>query len=131
MASDPSYVFVVDDEEDIREIMSTVLELEGFSVKTAQNGRDAVAKLKELPAPALILLDLMMPEMDGFGFLEQVRQGALPHCAAVPVVVVTAFSQKEVPTGAVQLLTKPVPLEHLVRLVRGYLVRPSAVPSTP
>ncbi len=116
------YILVVDDEEDIREIISTVLELEGIPVLTAQNGRDALNKLKQTTQPpALILLDLMMPEMDGFGFIENLRQGEVPHAKSAPIIVVTAFSQKETPAGAAGLLTKPVPLDKLISVVKEYV----------
>jgi signal transduction histidine kinase/CheY-like chemotaxis protein len=86
-ARDGNAVLVVEDDHATCEIMQSQLEREGWSVRTAANGRlalDAVAA----ETPALILLDLMMPEMDGFAFLEEFRK--LPAAAAVPVIVVTA-----------------------------------------
>ncbi|KAB1073470.1 response regulator [Methylobacterium planeticum] len=80
-------VLVVDDDPDVRERMTTLLTREGWRVTSAENGRaglEAVSARK----PGLVLLDLMMPEMDGFGFLRELR--ARPECRDIPVVVLTA-----------------------------------------
>jgi PAS domain S-box-containing protein len=80
-------VLVVDDDPDVRERMTTLLTREGWRVVTAENGRaglEAVGVRK----PGLVLLDLMMPEMDGFGFLRELR--ARPEWRDIPVVVLTA-----------------------------------------
>jgi CheY-like chemotaxis protein len=80
-------VLVVDDDLTVRQLLRRMLEPEGYAVLEAENGRAALERLREL-SPALILLDLMMPEMDGFEFLAEFRR----HEAwrAIPVVVVTA-----------------------------------------
>jgi CheY-like chemotaxis protein len=80
-------VLVVDDDPDVRERMTTLLTREGWRVTSAENGRaglEAVGARK----PGLVLLDLMMPEMDGFGFLRELR--ARPDWRDIPVVVLTA-----------------------------------------
>jgi CheY-like chemotaxis protein len=80
-------VLVVDDDPDVRERMTTLLTREGWRVTTAENGRaglEAVGARK----PGLVLLDLMMPELDGFGFLRELR--ARPDWRDIPVVVLTA-----------------------------------------
>ncbi|MBE2205291.1 MAG: response regulator [Chthoniobacterales bacterium] len=82
-----SAVLVVEDDPGNRELLTRMLEKEGYPVTGAENGRVALEKISESP-PALILLDLMMPVMDGFAFLEAMRQR--PECAGIPVVVVTA-----------------------------------------
>ena len=81
------HVLVVDDDADSRERLSTMLTRHGWMVSGAGNGAEGLRAV-EAAVPALILLDLMMPEMDGFGFLEALR--ARPEWQAVPVVVVTA-----------------------------------------
>ena len=68
--------------------MRDVLEEEGYRVDTASHGRAALARLSSGPPPDLILLDLMMPEMDGFGFLRALRERA--EWRDIPVVVLTA-----------------------------------------
>lgn len=80
-------VLVVEDEERMREILRRTLEKEGWRVTEAVNGRRALERLAE-GLPAVILLDLMMPEMDGFEFMQKFRQR--PDCRPVPVIVVTA-----------------------------------------
>jgi CheY-like chemotaxis protein len=80
-------VLVVDDDEDLRELMHRILEKEGYAVIEARNGKEALARLDEF-SPGLILLDLMMPEMDGFELVEELRH----HEAwrQIPILVVTA-----------------------------------------
>jgi CheY-like chemotaxis protein len=86
-AGQPGPVLVVDDDPAMREMMRRSLERESIPVVEAENGRVALSRLAA-PRPALILLDLMMPEMDGFEFLETLR--GLPELATIPVVVLTS-----------------------------------------
>ena len=86
-AGAPRRVLVVEDEESARTLIRRALEAEGWEVDEAENGRVALERLAERE-PALVLLDLMMPEMDGFEFLETLREGDEP--SPVPVVVITA-----------------------------------------
>jgi CheY-like chemotaxis protein len=78
---------VVDDEQEARDLLRRLLESDGWYVATADNGRLAIEKLKEAK-PAVILLDLMMPEMDGFQFVDELRKQ--PDWRDIPVVVITA-----------------------------------------
>ncbi len=81
-------VLIVEDEADVREVMRRALERVDLRVAEATNGSDALAWLAANPAPSLVLLDLMMPEMDGFAFLEAIA--AEPAWRDLPVIVVTA-----------------------------------------
>jgi CheY-like chemotaxis protein len=82
-------VLVVDDDLDIREALTDILEDRGFPVLSAANGREALTLLRSLDAPpAVILLDLMMPILDGYGFLEEHRKDA--SLAVIPVAIITA-----------------------------------------
>jgi CheY-like chemotaxis protein len=82
-------IVLVDDDPDIREALTDVLEDRGFQVRTASNGREALGLLRRLsPPPSVILLDLMMPILDGYGFLEEHRKD--PTLAAIPVAIITA-----------------------------------------
>jgi CheY-like chemotaxis protein len=86
-ANPPCPVLVVEDEADLRELMRRILEQEGWAVAEAENGRAALDRVAE-NRPDLIVLDLMMPEMDGFSFLEALRERA--PWRSIPIVVVTA-----------------------------------------
>ena len=109
----------IEDDAAVRETLKLVLELEGYSVATAENGREALSLLPEIPTPCLILLDLMMPVMNGW---EMARLLQKDHAlAAIPMAVVTAFSEQagNVP-GAKVVLKKPVDLEQLLQVVKKY-----------
>jgi signal transduction histidine kinase/CheY-like chemotaxis protein/ligand-binding sensor domain-containing protein len=80
-------VLIVEDDERTREMLRRTLQKEGWQIREAANGRLGLEQLSH-GAPGLILLDLMMPEMDGFGFMQELRKHA--ECAQVPVVVITA-----------------------------------------
>ena len=81
-------VLVVDDSEDVRAVVRSTVEKAGLKIAEAENGQAALDWLKKNPAPALVLLDLMMPVMDGFTFLDHVKE--VPTLAQVPIVVLTA-----------------------------------------
>jgi adenylate cyclase len=83
---------VVEDDDSTREMLRRLLIGEGWIVGTAQNGRDALARLTD-ETPHLILLDLLMPEMDGFEFLAKLRESG--EWASIPVIIVTAADLTE------------------------------------
>ncbi len=93
-ANPPCPVLMVEDDPATRSITRNILEKEGWKVSEAENGREALARMEE-ERPSLILLDLMMPEMDGFEFADRVRQR--PEWRFIPIVVMTAkdLSAKE------------------------------------
>lgn len=86
--SDDSLVLIVEDEEGVRQFMRVLLERDGWTVMEAGNGQQALARVNE-KRPSLILLDLMMPEMDGFEFVAQLRE--VTEWKDIPVVVITAM----------------------------------------
>lgn len=114
-------ILIVDDDNDVRAALSELLEEEGFSVEGAPNGRVALARLKEANIhPAVILLDLMMPGMDGWDFRnEQMRD---PELAAVPVVIVSAsgFSLESIRTQfrPAAYIEKPIERSELLGVIR-------------
>jgi len=116
-------VLIVEDDRDTREMLEHFLELEGFAVRTAANGEAALATLRSGDRPCVILLDLMMPVMNGWQF--RAAQTQDPAFAAIPVVVVTAAgSRTEIPTIAADgWLPKPVDLERLLETVRPFCGR--------
>jgi CheY-like chemotaxis protein len=117
-------VLVVDDDPDIRDTIAEVLSDEGYPVELACNGREALDLLgTDRAEPDLILLDLMMPELDGWGFMAEVQK--VPRLAAIPVIVFSAHSVSPEAVGALGargFLRKPLRLHQLLELV-GAAVR--------
>jgi CheY-like chemotaxis protein len=110
----------VDDDADIRETLQIVLELQGHQVMLAANGKHALAELAREPLPCLILLDLMMPEMNGWEFMT--AQRADPRLAHIPVVVLSGDgSLDELATeNQLECLEKPVDVTTLVEMVKRF-----------
>ena len=105
-----STILIVDDDHDVRRALTELLEEEGYSVAGAANGRAALELMRSGVRPSLILLDLMMPGMNGWDFRSvQMRD---PELRAVPVVIVTAsgFSPEAIRTqlGPIELVPKPI-----------------------
>lgn len=109
-------VLVVEDETDLREMLLALLTAEGFAPKAAANGLEALAYLQHEPRPHVILLDLMMPIMDGWRFREAQRNAAA--IADIPVVVVSAIPDHTERMGAAAVLSKPIDFDRLVATVR-------------
>ncbi|WP_437298270.1 response regulator [Sorangium sp. So ce426] len=109
-------IFIIEDDPGVCDALVTVLRDEGYDVMTAGDGADALVRLREGPTPALIVLDLMMPGMDGYAFrAEQLRT---PAIADVPVVVLTAgAAPRATELGSVDILKKPVDLVALLDVV--------------
>lgn len=115
----------VDDEPDIREVAALSLTLDpGISVRSASSGAEAIEILSEDWTPDVIMLDVMMPGLDGPGTLEQIRQS--PRHSATPVIFMTARAQAHEQTrliglGAVAVIIKPFDPMTLADLVRSHL----------
>jgi CheY-like chemotaxis protein len=111
-----SDIMLIDDDADIRAAVRLALEFEGYDVALAANGREAWDLLHSAPPPALILLDLMMPVMDGPQFLRLLRGD--PELCALPVILMTAFgttSRAASLAGETQgCLGKPLGLDQLL-----------------
>jgi CheY-like chemotaxis protein len=119
-------VLVVDD--DIRNIfaLTSVLERQKMEVIYAENGNDAISLLKKTPGIDGILMDIMMPGMDGFEAMREIRQ--ISKFRSVPIIAVTAKAmkgdrQKCIEAGASDYITKPVDTEQLLSLLRIWLDR--------
>jgi DNA-binding response OmpR family regulator len=108
-------ILVVDDDPTILATVSEVLDMEGFAVMTASNGAEALAAVAQRE-PALVLLDMRMPVLDGWGFMRAIRERGL----TLTVVVMTAAADarrwgREI--GAQAVLAKPFDIDELVRAV--------------
>lgn len=110
-------VLVVEDEEDLRELMRDALELNGYAVVTADHGGDALAKLSGIDHLCLIILDLLMPVMNGWDFVDSIRKRS--DLATVPIVVHSSASGPA-PRGVTRMLQKPMALESLLTIVREF-----------
>jgi len=122
MTEERKHILVVDDEPRMVRFVRMNLELEGYLVSTAANGTEALAKVRE-ELPDLVLLDIMMPEMDGYETLERIRQ-----VSNVPVIMLTVKAEEEdkvrgLELGADDYVTKPFSPRELASRVKAALRR--------
>ena len=114
-------VLIVDDDSAVRTAMKELFETEGYTVVLAANGRAALNRLKEGLRPNVVLLDLMMPVMDGWDFRTQQMQD--PALKDIPVFILTAagFSNETIRAqfGQIPFVPKPPPHELLLELVKN------------
>lgn len=114
-------VMLVEDDADIRAMVGMLLELEGYQVVSTSNGGDALKILRDGERPCVILLDLMMPVMNGWQFLaEQARD---PAIAPIPVVVMSGDGrgrEKPAVARAAGFLKKPIDLQTLLNTVQRF-----------
>jgi CheY-like chemotaxis protein len=113
-------VLIVDDDFALRDALCAALEGEGFSVAAVSNGEEALEYLRNGARPCLVLLDLMMPIMNGWEFRAEQRQD--PELADIPVIVLSAFARSgdEELRGIERFLRKPFELSDLLAAVRAY-----------
>ena len=120
MAETKRKILLVDDEPAILKILSIKLKISGYAVVTAPGGQEAIEAFKSDP-PDLMVLDVIMPGMDGFEVLEKVRS-----FSALPVIVYSAKnenSEKAFELGANEFLTKPFNIEEMMNKVRVLTAR--------
>jgi CheY-like chemotaxis protein len=117
-----SLVLIVEDDAHIRAALLMILDSEGYEVAEAADGQQALDWLRAGGKPDLILLDLMMPGLDGWQFLA--RRTELPQAMGSPVLVLSGADIKLVPAGADGMLKKPVSIDALLSTVEGYLGKP-------
>jgi len=121
-------VLVVDDDKNLRKIIATNLELGGFDVLTAADGAEGLRLLDEQSAIDLVLLDVMMPHMDGYDVAQRIRAHANPNVSHVPIIMVTAKGETEdklrgFEAGADDYITKPFGPQELLARVRAKIRR--------
>ena len=110
-------ILIVDDDLELLDALSDVLEVEGYATKRAQSGREALDVLRIPPGPAIVLLDLTMPVMNGWQFLAHKRND--PAFVKVPVVAMSGTSTER-PQGVAGFLQKPINAPTLLNMVKRY-----------
>jgi len=122
VVSKPDQLLVVDDLPDNSFLIQAILEEEGYQIEVEDNGKSALARIERTP-PDLVLLDVMMPEMDGYEVTRRIRQNHnLPF---IPILLITAYDQpslvKGLDMGADDFVRKPVEVDELLARVRSLL----------
>lgn len=125
-------ILVIDDDNAINELIKINLELQGYEVTQAFNGIEGFAKAKQ-EEPSLIILDVMMPEVDGFTVAQRIRQ--CPEISETPIIMLTALSQLNDKVNGFNLgvddyLTKPFEIDELIVRVRALLKRTKQIPKS-
>ena len=119
----PPYILSVDDENDVTELIAFHLRQHGYEVGTAASGRAALESI-EARKPDLLLLDLMLPDIDGFAVCEMLRRQV--KTAALPVIIISAWTERDsrhlgLELGAIDFLNKPFSPRLLVDRVNNLL----------
>jgi DNA-binding response OmpR family regulator len=125
-------ILIVEDNSELLELMRLALKHAGFRTATASNGADALKAAKDA-APDLVVLDLVLPELDGFAVCERLRKN--PATAGIPIIVLTGLSSEfarlaSLEAGADEYVTKPVSPEALVSTIKQLLRRPEKLHAT-
>ena len=115
-------ILVVEDHPDSRDLLALYLRMQGYTVYTAEDGREGL-RLIQLDCPHLIITDLSMPHLDGVEMIRHVRQ--MPECRVTPIIVMTAYGHDEgsaaVSAGADLTVAKPIEYESLIHQIRELL----------
>ncbi|MFO1488450.1 MAG: response regulator [Verrucomicrobiota bacterium] len=121
----PNKILIVDDNAELLDVLRLGFQRSGFTIRTARNGIEALKKLGSF-TPDLILLDLIMPDMDGFAVCETLKKN--PATAVIPIVVLTGLSSQlskfaGLDSGADEYLTKPFNFNEVLAKVKELLAR--------
>lgn len=115
-------ILIIEDERDARESLRQLLELEGFVATTAENGRVGLERIEAQERPCLILLDLMMPIMNGWQFLEALTAHHPDVLRSVPLVIISAAAdvgQLPIASGC-RVMKKPIDFDQLMRVAHEH-----------
>ncbi|MFL6214172.1 MAG: response regulator [Blastocatellia bacterium] len=111
-------ILVVEDHPDSRDLLALYLRMQGYTVYTAEDGREGL-RLAQLDCPNLIITDISMPHLDGVELIKRVRQ--LPECRVTPIIVMTAYGHDEeaaaLKAGADLTVAKPIEYESLIHRI--------------
>lgn len=127
-------ILVIDDEVDVQDLIKIILERFNFELVRALNVATAVQILRQKPLPDLVLLDLMLPDVDGLELLRQIRE--THFFDTMPVIIVSALAEPDVirkglELGADRYITKPGLAHNLVKTVQEVLKTGRRVPTNP
>jgi CheY-like chemotaxis protein len=114
-------ILIVDDDPDVRDAVADVLIDEGYGVTGVSSGREALLHLRDHMLPSLILLDMMMPEMDGWLLRQELKKS--PDLASIPVVILSGHGDVRdaaLALGAVDYLRKPLRIDSLLEIAERY-----------
>jgi two-component system, chemotaxis family, chemotaxis protein CheY len=120
-AAEPGLILLIEDDFMLRGSLAAVLQSEGYKVECAANALDALRRLERAPKPSLILLDLMLPYMDGLEF--RALQRAAPEIADIPVIVITAVGVRPEVAAELDLrqsFFKPLERTRLLEAIRRH-----------
>jgi len=121
--SDKPYILLVDDDSDLRQCLVDLLQDEGYVTRTAGSGREAMSLLEDGTPPRLILLDLMMPDLNGWQFYELQQQNQ--RLARIPVLVVTASRSLGPNLPGTDVLLKPFSIDDVLNKVERLVQSPA------
>jgi len=134
MASGQGYLLIVEDDLDILKLLETTLNFSGYRVVTARNGNEALEVVKN-ELPTIVIADIMMPKLDGFGFVHRLRIN--PKTRGIPVVFITAtFVSRDdrefaLNIGATRFIQKPLDLDEFLVTVEELLIQGAPVEFKP
>lgn len=132
-----AHVLIIEDVADIRDTLRDILEISGYRVSTAENGEVGLRMIAEPDLPCVILLDLMMPVMDGWQVLEKLRGAQAAVLAGIPVIVLSGVADRAKVDNlhrryGCRVMSKPADVDRLLEAVEGECARGQAfVPSEP
>jgi CheY-like chemotaxis protein len=113
-------ILLIEDDESIREVTEELLRAEGYDVTVTANGKEALETLRSMnPLPKLILLDLMMPVMDGWQFMEMKRLDS--RLNAIPVVAFSALEERKISAAQTDdVIRKPINPSVMIKIIKKY-----------
>lgn len=111
-------VLIIEDDQDIRESIKDALEMEGYTVTVATNGKEGLDSLKNNAQSCIILLDMIMPLMGGREFLDIIKKDL--NLSLIPVFIHSAVANKNNTEGSVGFIKKPADLEEILNVVKNY-----------
>lgn len=115
-------VLLVEDDARIRHSLQLALEAEGYNVTVAINGKDALDVLISPEKPCVVLLDMMMPVMNGREFLDIMKEDS--ELAEIPVIILSAIAEKVIAKGAAAVIKKPFELTHVLNTIENFCQPP-------